>query len=151
MPKPARPKGSLLAGSISISNLKPVQEHKPVVQAEVRPLTQELLEQYWEQAATDLNLADLMHCAKPRLGDTPRIVEIDATTTYFHDDFKPHRINVMEKLRQLAGMPMLECKGNPLYVDSEVKLYSPVEKYNAMLEHNPKLQELRKLLPQIDL
>ena len=147
-----RPKGSLLAGAVNIANLKaatPRTQH--TLQAEVKPLTQEDLERYWRQAASELGLEELMQAANPRLGDTQRIIEIDATQTYFHDDFKPHRIAVMESLRRQSGMPMLDCRVNPLYVDSERLLYSPQEKYDAMLQQNPKLVELRKLFPQIEL
>ena len=45
---------------------------------------------------------------------------------------------------------MLECKVNPRFVEKEDVLYSPIDKYNAMLKVNPSLVELRKIFPQID-
>ena len=136
--------------SISISGLKPVKSETPRLQAEVKPLSQEDLERYWREAAEELNLTLLMEKGKPRLGEHGGRIEIDALSTYFHDEFKPHRIDVMELLRKKCGMPMLECKVNPLFVDKNEVIYSPQDKYKAMLQTNPKLVELRKLFPQID-
>ena len=90
-----------------------------------------------------------MEKGKPRIGEHNRI-EIDAQSTYFHDEFKPHRIDVMELLRKKSGMPMLECKVNPLYIEKDEVIYSPQDKYKAMMKINPKLVELRKMFPQID-
>ena len=120
------------------------------MQAEVKPLTQEDLERYWREAGEELDLAALLSKATVRLGEQPGRIEIDAQTTYFHDDFKPHRIDVIERLRKKCSMPMLDVKVNPKFVESEEVIYSPNDKYNAMLKINPKLMELRKLFPSID-
>ena len=153
-PAPAQPApavvGRGLLGSISISSLPHVKVEQPRLQAEVKPLTQEDLERYWGEVAEELDLALLMEKGKPRLGEHSGRIEIDAQSTYFNDDFKPHRIDVMEALRKKCGMPMLECKVNPLFVEKEEIIYSPQDKYKAMLQVNPKLVELRKLFPQID-
>lgn len=138
-----------MAGGISIANLPQVKASAPKLQTEVKPLTQEDLDRYWQQAADELNLQQLMEKGKPRLGEHGRI-EIDAQSTYFHEDFKAHRIDVMETLRKKTGMPMLDCKVNPLFVEKDEVIYSPQDKYKAMLQVNPKLVELRKLFPQID-
>lgn len=137
-------------GSISINALKDVKPAAPRLQSEVKPLVQEDLERYWTEAADELGLTLLMEKARPRLGDQPGRIEIDAQTVSFHDDFKPHRVEVMEALRRKTGMPMLDCKVNPLFVEKDEVLYSPQDKYNAMMQVNPKLVELRKLFPQID-
>ena len=123
---------------------------QPKLQTEVKPLTQEDLDRYWQDAADELDLKVLMEKGKPRLGERNGCIEIDAQTTYFHDEFKPHRIEVMELLRKKSGMPMLECKVNPLYIEKDEVVYSPQDKYNAMLKANPHLVELRKIFPQID-
>ena len=45
-------------------------------------------------------------------------------------------------------MRMLDCKVNQLFVDKDEVIYSPDEKYKAMLEANPAMMaELRKLFP----
>ena len=97
-----------------------------------------------------MDLVNLLDKATVRLGDQPGRIEIDAQTTYFHDDFKPHKIDVIEFLRKKSSMPMLDAKVNPKFVETEEVIYSPVDKYNAMLQLNPKLSELRKMFPNID-
>ena len=144
------PKATFLAGSLSISKVAPVKPKASKVQAEVKPLTQEDLERYWAEVGEELNLANLLEKATVRLGDQPGRIEIDAQTTYFHDDFKPHKIDVIELLRKKASMPMLDAKVNPKFVEAEEVIYSPIDKYNAMLQLNPKLSELRKMFPNID-
>ena len=139
-----------LAGGISIANLKPITAEAPRLQAEVKPLVQEDLERYWAETAEKLGLKELLADATVHLGEHTGTIEIDAQTVSFHDEFKPHRINVMEELRRLSGMPMLDCKVTPLFVAKDEVIYTPLDKYRAMLEVNPKLAELRKLFPTID-
>lgn len=122
----------------------------PKLQTDVKPLIQSDLEKYWNEIADELDLKLLMEKGVPKLGEHSGCIEIDAQSTYFHDEFKPHRIDVMELLRKKCGMPMLECKVNPLYLEKDEVIYSPQEKYKAMLQINPKLVELRKVFPQID-
>lgn len=120
------------------------------LQAEVKPLTQEDLERYWNEIAEELELTELMKDGAVKLGEQHGTIEVDAQTTYFHEDFKPHKIEVLEALRRKSGMKMLECKVNQLFVGKEEVIYSPDEKYKAMLESNPTLLQLRKLFPTID-
>ncbi len=151
---PAKPAsasvGHGLVGSISIGAIKPMKVEAPKVQAEVKPLTQEDLECYWQEAGEELNLANLLSKATVRLGERPGTIEIDAQTTYFHEDFKPHKIEVLELLRKKSAMPMLDAKVNQKFVEQAELIYSPQDKYNAMLKQNPQLLALRKLFPQID-
>ena len=142
-------KGGLMGG-ISIAHLPQVKVQAPRLQGDVKPLTQEDLERYWRETAEELGLVLLMEKGVPRLGEHSGRIEIDAQTVYFHEEFKEHRIDVMESLRRRTGMPMLECKVNPRFVEKEDVLYSPIDKYNAMLKVNPSLVELRKIFPQID-
>ena len=86
-----------------------------------------------------------------RLGENTRIIDIEATETWFASDFRPHRIEVMESLRKKSGMPMLECNVIPLYVSSGTIIYTAEEKYKAMLESNPAIASMRRLFPEIDL
>ncbi len=145
-----RPTGSLLAGAISISSIQRVKVETPKLEAETRPLTQEELERCWQEAGEELGLRDLTGAAKVRMGERPGLVEIDAQTVSFHEEFKPHRIDVMEALRRRTGMPMLSCKVNPMFVEKDDVLYKPVDKYNAMVKQNPQLATLRRLFPIID-
>lgn len=139
-----------MAGALSIGAIKPVQVETPKLQAEVKELTQEDLTRYWQEVAVELGLEELMAQAEVKLGEHPGRIEINAQTVGFSDEFKPHRINVMEALRRRTSMPMLDCKVNPLFIAKDEVIYTPSDKYNAMLARNPKLLELRKLFPQID-
>ena len=142
-------KESLLGGSISI-NVAPVKVERPQIQAEVKPLTQEDLERYWQEAGEGLELTEVLQNATVRLGEKPGLIEIDAQTTWFADEFRQHRIKVLEFLREKSGLKMLDCKVNPMFVGKDEVIYSPDQKYNVMLENNPRLSALRRLFPQID-
>lgn len=129
----------------------PTTVEKPKVQVEAKPLTQEDLERYWHEAADELNLKELMAAAEVRLGENQRIIDVQATETWFATDFRPHRIDVMELLRRKSGMPMLECNVIPMFVTKGTVIYTAEEKYKAMLQVNPQLAALRHLFPEIDL
>ena len=120
------------------------------VVADVKPLTQDDLDAYWQDAASQLGLQELLSQALPRLGEKQGTIEIDAQSVVFADDFRAHRIDVMQFLRQKAGMPLLDCKVNPMFVTQEELIYSPDNKYKAMLEANPAMLSLRRLFPDIE-
>ena len=139
-----------ILGGISIkaaqAKVAPVQH----IEVEVKPLTEEDLTAYWKEAAETLGLQELLAEGVPHLGEKSGNIEIDAQSVTFHEDFKPHKIDVMEFLRGKTGMKMLDCKVNQLFVSKEEVTYSPDDKYKAMVEKNPQLAELRKLFPMID-
>ncbi len=142
-------KGPLLSGSINI-NVGPVKVERPQIKAEVKPLSQEDLERYWQEAGDALELTEVLKNATVHLGEKAGLIEIDAQTTWFADEFRQHRIKVLEYLREKSGMRMLDCKVNQLFVGKDEVVYSPDQKYNVMLENNPRLSVLRRLFPQID-
>lgn len=151
--KPAAPRPALrpsLTGSLSIK----VSEQKPSAQprlvADLKPLTAADLSAYWQEASTALGLEELLAGGEPRLGEKPGTIEIDALNVAFHDEFRPHRIAVMEFLRDKTGMRMLDCKVNPMFVTKEELVYNPDNKYKAMLEANPDMLAMRRLFPEID-
>ena len=127
-----------------------MQAPAPRVVADVKPLTQDDLDAYWQEAASQLGLQELLSQALPRLGEKLGTIEIDAQSVVFADDFRAHRIDVMQFLRQKAGMPLLDCKVNPMFVTQEELIYSPDNKYKAMLEANPAMLSLRRLFPDIE-
>ena len=92
-----------------------------------------------------------MAAATVSLGENMRIIEVVATETWFANEFRPHRIDVMELLRKKSGMPMLECNVTPMFVTKDAIIYTAEEKYKAMLQVNPNLALLRKLFPEIDI
>lgn len=140
----------MLTGSISIASAAPEKVEVAKLQAEVKPLTQEDLERYWREVGDELDLTELIKDGAVKLGEQHGTIEVDAQTTYFHEDFKPHKIEVLEALRRKSGMKMLECKVNQLFVGKDEVIYSPDEKYKTMVEANPALQQMRRLFPNID-
>ena len=122
----------------------------PSLKVEVKPLTQERLEELWGQAAQACGLEEMLAEGKPMLDEHPGVIRVESQTTWFADEFKKHKIDVMECLRRETGMRMLDCKVVPLFVEKDDVIYSPDAKYAAMLEKNPQLFELRKLFPMID-
>ena len=141
-----------ILGGISIKAAKDagkMSEH-PHIEVEVKPLTEEDLTAYWNEAAETLGLQELLAEGVPHLGEKSGFIEVDAQTVSFSDEFKPHKIDVMEFLRGKTGMKMLDCKVNPRFMEKTEVIYSPDDKYKAMVEKNPQLAELRKLFPMID-
>jgi len=120
------------------------------ITAEVEQLTEENLSRYWNEAAEKLDLQELMNEGVPRLGEHPGCFEVDAQTVSFDDEFKAHKIDIMEFIRARTGMKALDCKVNPRFVEKTEILYTPEDKYTVMLESNPQLELLHKLFPLID-
>lgn len=147
-PKPSRPAPML--GGISIKSAQAKVEPVQHIEVEVKPLTEEDLAAYWQEAGEKLGLQELLSEGLPHLGEKTGYFEVDAQSVSFHEEFKPHKIDVMEFLRKKTGMKMLDCKVNQLFVSKEEVTYSPDDKYKAMVEKNPHLAELRKLFPMID-
>lgn len=141
---------SLLVGSISLKPSEPIVA-TPHIQVEVKPLTQEDLERYWTEAGLELGISDLLRCASVKLGEQNHTFEVVAETTYFDDEFKPHKMNVLEKMRKQTGMQMLDCKVIPLYISKDALPYSADDKYKVMFEHNHKIADLAKIFPNIDM
>ena len=146
-PRPTKPLSPFTTISIKSA---PKPEFGTRISIEVKPLTEETVVQYWKEAAEKLGLDEIMKEGIPHLGEHPGSFEVDAQTVGFTDDFKPHKIDVMEFFREKTGMKMLDCKVNPRFVEKTEVVYSPDDKYAAMLAANPHMAELRKLFPMID-
>jgi len=120
------------------------------ISIEVKPLTEETLAQYWKEAAVELGLEELMAEGIPRLGEHQGCFEVDAQTVSFAEEFKSHKIDVMEFFRSRTGMKTLDCKVNPRFVEKTEVIYTPDDKYAAMVAANPEMEELHKLFPLLD-
>ena len=140
----------IIPGGISIKSVQAKVDPVQHITVEVRPLTEEDLTIYWHEAGEKLGLQELLNEGLPHLGEQKGFIEIDAQSVSFHEEFKPHKIDVMEFLRKKTGMKMLDCKVNPLFVSTDEVVYSPEDKYKAMMNQNPQLAELRKMFPIID-
>lgn len=120
------------------------------ISIEVKPLTVETLAQYWKEAAVELGLEELMAEGIPRLGEYQGCFEVDAQTVSFAEEFKSHKIDVMEFFRSRTGMRTLDCKVNPRFVEKTEVIYTPDDKYAAMVAANAAMEELRGLFPLLD-
>lgn len=140
---------SLLSGGVSIKQMAATTAEIPVLQKEVEPLTQERVEVLWQQVGEALGIADLTASAKPELQEHSHIL-LHAQTTLFSNDFKPHKMDVVQWLREQTGLRMLDCSVKVRYVEKDALPYSPDDKYQYMLKQNPNLAMLRQLFPQID-
>lgn len=136
--------------SVSIKSVGEVKVQPAAPKVDVKPLTQEDLERYWNEVSAELELTEIMKNATVRMGEHTGCFEVDAQTTYFADEFRSHKIEVLEAMRRKSGMGMLNCKVNPMFVEENAKAYNPDDKYNAMLQHNPNLASLRHLFTEID-
>ena len=56
----------------------------------------------------------------------------------------------MEFFRSRTGMKTLDCKVNPRFVEKTEVIYTPDDKYAAMVAANPEMEELHKLFPLLD-
>lgn len=121
----------------------------PKLKADVEPLTQEKLEQYWSETAQELGLNDLLAQRKVTMGEHGRF-DIEAPGSYFETEFKPHQVAVMQKLRDKSGMPMLNCHILVKRQAVESVAYQPQEKYEAMRKINPDIDKLRKIFDELD-
>ncbi len=149
-PEQAGKRASLLVDSVSISSVESVKVDTTHLEADVKPLEQEDLERYWREAAVELELEELMGNATVRVGEHHGRFEVDAQTTYFADEFKPHKIEVLEAIRKRTGMRLLDCRVNPMFVEQTEKAYSPEDKYKVMMERNARIASMRHLFPEID-
>ena len=122
---------------------------RPTVVVDVEPLTQERLEALWKEAGEALNLKELLSEAKVTLTEHNNF-DIEAQNTIFSNNFKPHKLEVIEWLRAKTGLKMLDARVHVRYVEKDDVPYSPEEKYAAMQARNPHIFELRKLFPLID-
>ena len=139
-----------ILGGISIKSAQTKVEPVQHIEVDVRPLTEEDLAAYWKEAGEKLGLQELLAEGIPHLGEKSGCFEVDAQSVSSHEEFKPHKIDVMEFLRGKTGMKLLDCKVNQLFVSKDEVVYSPDDKYKAMVEKNPQLAELRKLFPNIN-
>ncbi|MBR1766821.1 MAG: hypothetical protein IJ745_07280 [Bacteroidales bacterium] len=120
------------------------------ITVEVKELTEADLKTYWQEAGEALGLSEILADGLPKMGERPGLFEVDAQSVAFLQNFRPHKVDVMEFMRKKTGMKMLDCKVNPLFVEKTEVIYSPDDKYAAMLAANPSLAELRKLFPMVD-
>ena len=121
----------------------------PVLRTDARPLTQERLEEVWRQAGEALGIAPLLGDATVQLEEHNNFTVV-AENTFFSQDFRPRKTEVLEWIRKETGLSMIDCRVVVRYVEKDAKPSRPDDKYADMLTRNPHLASLRKLFPNLD-
>lgn len=122
---------------------------------EERPITQELLEQYWAEAMTRLEADQPKAVAsirdrKLRLTE-PDLFVVEVPNSFITAEVKPHVMTLLTLLRQRSGRPNLNCKFEVVYEQQEAVVYSARDKYDVMSQANPMLATFKVLFPEVDL
>lgn len=142
------------ANSIRIT--PPVHHEKPPIAqpTEGDPLTQDSLQQYWNTLIGDLQesnkaLHDLLANRTIEYKDND-LFDIVADSSYFEEEFRPHRVAVLERLRHMSRRPNVNCQVRVEYVETEYAAYIPRDKYEVMQATNPQIASFRVVFPEID-
>lgn len=159
MPKSTEAKASpvgqvRLATSVHIPQHSKLNAPPSTPGADGKQLTQETLQHYWDTLMEQLDegdkeLHDILegHAVEWRGDDR---FDIIADSTYFEEEFRPHRVTLLERLRQLTRRPQLNCQTRVVYVEKEKSAYAPRDKYDRLQAINPTLDTFRVLFPEID-
>ena len=143
-----------LPGTISIK-MKPVAAPVRItLQKESQPVTQERLQDAWNQM---LELWATEHPERYEVlrghdvvlseNDTFSIV---ATNRNFSRDLRPIQTAMLEYLRKQLSCVGLQCRVEVHVEEQAAKLYQPSDKYEAMLQEHPNVALLRKYFTEID-
>ena len=139
--------------SVSLSDVISQQQPINPVAVEVKPLTQELLQQIWdsyiENHKDDTRLVEAMKERKLIVKDE-NLFEVVLPSGYYEKDYKVFQTDLLEYMRRQTGHVQLQMK---MLVDApqhEAKAYTPKDKYEAMLKMNSELARFRILFSEID-
>ena len=118
------------------------------------PLTDDTLRQYWDdmlQAMQDTlpKLAEQLRGRQLRIEDDENFA-IEVNNSYLDAEIRPHLLRMLTYLRRRCGRPMLNCHVEVVYEQTEALAYTPRDKYDAMAQHNPTIEKLRELFPDVD-
>ena len=146
-----------MPGSVSIKwslqQLHQQREQTESIRME-QPLTNETISMYWQRLIEfKKELPERIHNsmveAQPRIEG--QMIILHTKNAYLEVELRPYMVELLEWLRRASGMPDLNCSVEVEYEQTEAKAYSAVDKYQVMSEENPRLHDLRKLLPDIDM
>ena len=139
--------------SVSLSDVINRQQAVRSVVVETKPLTQELLQQEWDNYIQnhqdDARLVEAMKGRKLVVKDE-NLFDVVLPNGYMERDYKVFMTDLLEYLRRQTGHVQLQMK---MLVDApqhEKKAYTPKDKYEAMLKMNPELARFRNLFSEID-
>jgi len=123
-------------------------------------LTQTDLEGYWaamfepDQLATFSNpdkITSFLKDTTPQVGEDGKCVIITLTSSFAEYEVRKTLAEVMTHLRRSSGINDLSPQIVVKATEKAAMPYQSGEKYEAMLQINPALAELRKILPDIDI
>lgn len=157
-PEPAKvlPKAGIPHRSftnISISDIQPTVALKDLEHRTVEKLTQERLEELWnelvEKSKNDDKLYNLLADKKVELKNN-NLFSIQVPNIYFDSLLKEYQTQILGFLREATGNESLQYKATVVTEYVEKKAYMPREKFDELLKINPAILSLRKLFPDID-
>lgn len=94
-------------------------------------------------------LAEMLKGKELRLENEDFFVII-VNSSYAESEIRPNLIRMLTYLRSKSGRPKLNCKVEVVYEEKEKVVYTPRDKYEAMLQRNPALETFRVLFPEVD-
>lgn len=145
-----------LTGSISLSAPAPAKARPQMAMPAEQPtLTAEVLVKAWQKLLDDVekrnpDLYNLICDKTVRLEADNKMV-IEASNSYFETMMKHHVTPMMEQLRGLCSCRALGIRFEVVHNASEALVYSAKDKYQAMLERNPVMEQLQRIFSEIDL
>jgi len=154
--KPAQVKIPTNAGTSLSINTQPQQN--PAEEKKNEPITitlsQEELEKQWTELAekkklTNMEVFTVMNNKKLNFIDQENF-EVEVSNSIYETRFKQYKNEILEALRYHTGIENLNftVKVVPLYDESEAKLFTTKDKFEAMNKENPALESFRKTLFQ---
>lgn len=145
-------------GAVSLKSMaKSMNVARPVhVLDAPTSLSNEQLHKFWDEliVKTRANeetkaISDLLIDKVVYMEGDDKIV-IDVNNSYFESKLKPFQMRILEWLRKKSGVQSLSYRVNVKEVEHKKSLYSPADRYDALLEKNPTLSKLRSLFPDLE-
>lgn len=118
------------------------------------PLTKETVADYWtemlnKKAGEMPRIEEALRNARVELQDN--IIVIHTVDAYLNVEMRPFTVSMIEWMRHESGIDNLMFRLELEQIDVEVRPYTTNEKYDAMLKVNPHMEELKKILNDIEL
>ena len=152
--KPAQVKIPTNAGTSLSINTQTQQNPAEEKKNEPITLSQEELEKQWTELAekkklTNMEVFTVMNNKKLNFIDQENF-EVEVSNSIYETRFKQYKNEILEALRYHTGIENLNftVKVVPLYDESEAKLFTTKDKFEAMNKENPALESFRKTLFQ---
>ncbi|MBP5757988.1 MAG: hypothetical protein J6W45_01135 [Bacteroidales bacterium] len=157
--KPAQIKFPTNANTSSISiNTQPQQSDNAVEQKKNEPVTitlsQDELEKQWRELAelkklTNMEVFTAMNEKEVKFIDQENF-EVVVNNNIYESNLKRYKTDILEALRFRTGIDELNftIKVVPLYDESEAKLFTTKDKFEAMAKENPAFVTFRNSLFQ---